>query len=136
MTRSRLAFVLGCAVVGCAAPALIEGRLQQPAETTVVKYESIAPGVQAAQLFRTDRLRDVTVDIKDFIVGPGKSAPEMPAGGFAVTELRSGEAETTIDGQAAKRRPGDFWVVNPGQKYAVRSLGEMVVLHVVIFAKP
>ena len=137
MTGSRLAFVLGCVVAGCAVPPLIASRVQQPPETpTDVRYEAIAPGVQAARLFRSDALRDVIVDIRDVLVGPGKSAPEMPTEGFALTELKSGEVETTIDGQVAKRRPGDFWMVRPGQKYGVKSLGGLVVLHVVIFSKP
>jgi len=108
----------------------------QPGPAPEVKYEEIAPGVQAAQLLKTDELRGLIVEVKDFIIGPGKSAPEVPVAGFIVTELKSGAAETTIDNQTTKRRPGEFWVVRPGQKYAVKSLGEVAVLHAILFTQP
>jgi hypothetical protein len=101
-----------------------------------VKFEQVAEGVQAAQLFRTDALRGLIVEVKDIIVGPGKAGPQIPTQGFAVTELKSGAIETTIDGQTARRKPGDFWIVNPGQRYGIKSVDAMAVLHVVIFTKP
>jgi len=123
--------------VSSAVLAWVASPLRQSQETTGgVKYEPVSPGVQAATLLRTDALRDVTVEVKDFIVGPGKSAPQMPTQGFAVTELKAGEVETTLDGQVAKRRPGEFWLVRPGQQYAVKSLGGMAVLHATIFIRP
>jgi len=111
---------------------------QPPAPTpaTEVKFEQVAEGVQASQLFRTEALRDVIVEVKDIIVGPGKAGPQMPTQGFAVTELKSGTIETTIDGQTTRRKPGDFWIVRPGQRYGIKSVEAMAVLHVVIFTKP
>jgi quercetin dioxygenase-like cupin family protein len=101
-----------------------------------VKFEQVSEGVQSSQLFTTDALRGLVVEVKDFIVGPGKAAPSIPTKGFAVTELKSGVVETAIDGQTAQRKPGDFWLVSPGQRYAIKSTGSMAVLHVVTFTKP
>jgi quercetin dioxygenase-like cupin family protein len=137
MSRFFLAFLLHLTLaVGGAAPALTQAKPDQPpAPTGTVKYESIAAGVHEAQLFGTDALPDVRVEVKDFIFGPGKSASDIAVNGFGVTELKSGEVETTIDGQMVRRRPGDFWVVQPGQKYAIKNLGGMVVLHAIIFTR-
>jgi quercetin dioxygenase-like cupin family protein len=125
----------GCARSATAKPTVPQ-QVQPPASGSSVKYEEIAQGVQSAELFTTDALRDVIVAVKDVIVGPGKFAPEMPSQGFAVTELKSGEFETTIDGQTSRRRPGEFWIVRPGQKYAIKNSGGMAVLHTVVFTKP
>ena len=135
MNRLRLAFLVG-AIAASTSPASLQESPRQTPGPPEVQYETVAPGVQAAQLLRTDALRGVIVEIKDIIVGPGKSAADLPVGGYVVTELTSGEAETTIDDRTAKRRPGEFWVVRPGQKYGVKSLGAMVVLHVTVFSLP
>lgn len=131
MRHIFLAAVLMCQCAGTTAQ---QTQPSNPADA--VKYEAIAEGVQAAALFRTDALRDVIVDVRDVIVGPGRSAPNLPSTAFVVTELKSGEIETAIDGQATRRRPGAFWLVSPGQKYGIRSLGGMAVLHTVTFTKP
>lgn len=137
MSRFALAFLLTLSVaVGSAAPALAQPRPDQPVEpASTVKYQSVAEGVHEAQIFGTDELRGVRVEVKDFIFGPGKSAPDIPVHGFGITELKAGEVETTIDGQTVRRRPGDFWVVRPGQKYSIKNLGGMVVLHAIIFTR-
>lgn len=137
MNRSSLTVVLSLVVtLGWAAPALAQAKPDQPPEAAgAVKYEPVAPGVHAAHIFATESFRDMRIEVKDFVLGPGKSAPEHPSRGFEVTELKSGEVETTINGQTVRRRPGDFWVVRPGQKYAIKNLGGMVVLHAIIFTR-
>ena len=137
MSRFSVAFLLNITVaVACAPPALAQATPGPSRQTTgSVTYRSVAEGVHEAQIFGTDTLRDVRVEVKDLILGPGKSAPDVPLAGFGVTELKSGEVEMTIDGQTTRRRPGDFWLVRPGQKYAIKSLGAMAVLHVVIFTR-
>lgn len=137
MSRSFLALVLNIApVLGCVGTALAQTKPDPLHERTdSVKYESVAPGIQSALVFRTDELRDVTMEVKDLILGPGKSTPDVPVHGFGVTELKSGEVETTIDGQTVRRRPGDFWLLQPGQKYGLNNLGGVVVLHVVILTR-
>lgn len=137
MRQSTLPFIVGVWVaIASAAPAFDQ---TTPAEsrqgTPVQTYESIATGVQQTQIFRTDALRDVIVEVKDVIFGPGKTAPTIPVQGFEVTELKSGEVETTIDGQTTKRRPGDFWIVHPGQKYSITSGPGPAVLHVMVFTR-
>ena len=121
--------------LGRVMPAQAQAPHESSRPTGHIKYEAVGPGVQAAELFRTDALRGVTIEVEDVIVGPGKAIPAVAAGGYAITELKAGEAETTIDGRTVRRRPGDFWVVLPGQTYAVRSLGGLVVLHAVLLTR-
>ena len=113
-------------------PGLAQTRPEQPREAADnVKYKTLSEGVHEADLFGTDALQDVRLEVSDITLGPGRSAPDLAVPGFAITQLRSGEVETTIDGQTARRRPGDFWVVRPGQKYALKNLGGLVVLQVI-----
>jgi len=137
MHQSTLPFVVAvCVAIASAGPALDQATPTESRQVTPGgKYEPIATGVQQTQIFRTDALRDVIVEVKDVIFGPGKSAPTIPVQGFEVTELKSGEVETTIDGQATKRRPGDFWLVRPGQKYSITSGPGPAVLHVTVFTR-
>jgi quercetin dioxygenase-like cupin family protein len=129
---SVMALSLGV-TLGGAAPILAQTRPEGAAGT--VRYEIVAEGVHEAKLVATDALPDVRVEVSDEILGPGKSVPSKPFDGFRITELKAGEVETTIDGQTLKRRPGEFWVVRPGQSYAVRNLGGLVVLHVITLVR-
>jgi hypothetical protein len=99
-----------------------------------VTYETVAPGLLGARKLGADLL-PATLEVQDLIVGPGKSAPALPVRGPTVVELRSGLVETTIDGQVALRRPGEYWVVLPGQTYGLRSLGAMAALRVLVFGR-
>lgn len=119
--------------LGGAAPLLAQSRPEGAAGA--VRYETLAEGVHEAKLVATDALPDVRVEVNDVILGPGKSAPPKAFDGFRITELKTGEVETTIDGQPVRRRPGEFWVVRPGQTYAVRNLGGLVVLHVITLVR-
>jgi quercetin dioxygenase-like cupin family protein len=103
-----------------------------PTDRTVT-YESVATGLLRSRTFATEILPGVGVEIQDLILGPGKSAGDIPSPGVEVLELKSGEVETTIGGQTIRRRPGNYWVVRPGERYSLKSLGGMAVLHAVIF---
>jgi hypothetical protein len=115
-------------LIGCTAAVLAQakpGPVQQPGR---VVYESLAPGVLGARAFTSDALNDVTIEVSEVMLGPGKSAPNVPVRGVAMMELKSGEVETTIDSLTVRRRPGDFWVVRSGQHYAIKNLGGQVVI--------
>ena len=96
-------------------------------------YATVAPGLLGARKFVTDVIPAATLEVQDLILGSGKSA-RAAVPGPTVVELRSGLAETTIDGQVLLRRPGDYWAVLPGQTYALRSLEGLVVLRAYVFS--
>jgi hypothetical protein len=100
-----------------------------------ITYESIAPGVVGARVFTSDALRDVTIEVKDLILGPGKSAANVPMHGVGLMELKSGEVETSIDGKTIRRRPGDYWVVRADQPYSIKNLGGQVVIQAFILTR-
>jgi hypothetical protein len=131
MVRSIATFAVG---LGVAVAALAQAPAP-PEPPREVKYEAIGAGVHAAELFATDRHPDVVVQVRDLLLGPGKAAPDLAVRGVEITEVKSGEVETTIDSVAVRRRPGDFWLVHPGQRYAIRSLAGMAVLHTVVFLR-
>ncbi len=116
------------ALIGCAPAVLAQAKPGQAQEPGRVVYESLAPGIVGAHVFTSDALKDVTVEVSDVILGPGKSAPDFLVRGIAIMELKSGEVETSIDGQTVRRRPGAYWVVRAGQRYAIKHLGGQVVI--------
>jgi hypothetical protein len=115
-------------LIGCAPAVRAQARPGRAQVPERVVYESLAPGIVGAHVFRSDALKDVTVEVSDVILGPGKSAPDFLVRGVAIMELKSGEVETTIDGQTVRRRPGAYWVVRSGQRYAIKNLGGQVVI--------
>ena len=136
LTKFSLVFLLSTGLVAASVTAVVAQPTQaQPGSTSEVTYQAVAEGVQEARIFGTDVLRDVRIEVKDFIFGPGKSAPKLSTDGFVITELKSGELETVIDGQSTRRRPGEFWLVQPGQSYAIRNMGGMAVLHAIVMTR-
>jgi hypothetical protein len=99
------------------------------------KYEAVVPGLLGARKLVTDALDPATLQAVDLLLGPGQSATAVPVPGPTIVELRSGLVETTIDGQIIVRRPGDYWVVLPGQAYGLRSLGSLATLRALVFGR-
>jgi hypothetical protein len=106
---------------------------QQPPSASR-EYTQVAEGVLAssAPLFVTDSIPRYHLEIRDFIIGPNKSAPRVPIEGFAVFELRAGMIETTIGGKAVRRETGNIWLVPARTALAVRNLGEVAILRATV----
>jgi hypothetical protein len=138
MTRpgARTRVLAWIVLVVASAPSWSVEAQQRPVEPRApVAYVTVAPGLLGARKFATDAVPGATLEVQDLILGSGKSAPAVTVPGATIVELRSGLAETTIDGHVLLRRPGDYWVVLPGQAYAVRSLEGLVVLRAHVFSR-
>ena len=59
------------------------------------------------------------VEVKNWTVSRSARAFEMPEQGFCVVQLISGRITTEIAGKSTDRNPGDFWVVEKGQRMAI-----------------
>jgi len=132
-----LLFLLSMAVALHPSPARAQAKVEAPAATgqADVRYEAVSEGTHLARVFATAAQRDVRIEVQDLILGAGKGQTNVPLSGFHVTELESGEIETSIDGHVERRKPGNFWIVHPGQTYQVRNLAGMAVLHTVVITK-
>ena len=100
--------LMGALLALLALPLRSQQREQQYAHTL------LAPGI-AASAPVTFPLRAVSARIvlRNFVVGQG-TAKDVANPNFAVMELQSGHAFTTIAGDRRERVPGDFWVVDKG----------------------
>jgi hypothetical protein len=67
--------------------------------------------------------------------GRNDTAQEIPLHGFYVAHLLSGDISTTIDGQTAKRLPGDYWTVKAGATMQVKVFGEYAMLETIVVTK-
>jgi hypothetical protein len=83
------------------------------AAVSFTRFSGVA-GVPAA-----GTVNRVGVEVKDWALGGNPQGFQVPAQGFYIAQLRSGEAITTIGGQSERRVVGDFWTVEPGQIMAV-----------------
>lgn len=104
---------------------------QSEPSQNAVSYEAVTPGLLAAKSFVGRLQPGVMAQVQDFIVGPGKSVSGIPTTGVEILELKSGTIETTLDARVTERRPGNYWIVYPHQKYSLRNGGGIAVLHVV-----
>jgi len=107
---------------------------QQDTAVQVSPYRQLAKGVAATTQFSTDSLRGYHTEVMDLILGPQGDAPEVPLGGFALMELRAGRIQLTIDGKQTRRNSGDYWSVSKGARLAIHNLGELAVIHTLVFA--
>jgi hypothetical protein len=107
---------------------------QAPAGGPAAQYAQLAQGIlmSGTPIFATDSIPHYRVEVRDLIVGPKQSAPEVPLKGFALMELRSGIVETTIDGKAERREAGSYWLVPPRSRLAIRNIGEVAIVRVVL----
>lgn len=59
------------------------------------------------------------VEVKNWTVSRSARAFEIPDQGFYIVQLISGRITTEIAGKSTARNPGDFWVVEKGQRMAI-----------------
>ena len=59
------------------------------------------------------------VEIKEWNVTRSDRAAEISDQGFYIVHLLSGQVTTEIAGKSTARNPGDFWVVEKGQRMAI-----------------
>ena len=57
----------------------------------------------------------VQVEIKDLHFVRDERGVKLPAAGFYIAQLKSGQIDTEIAGDKQHRRAGDFWTVPAGQ---------------------
>ncbi len=60
---------------------------------------------------------------------------QIPLMGFYLARLVSGEIQAIIDGRAAKKTTGQYWVVPTGTIMQVQAVGELAVLETTVVAK-
>ena len=61
----------------------------------------------------------LNVEVKNWTVSRSARAFEMTDQGFYIVQLISGRITTEIAGKSTVRNPGDFWVVEKGQRMAI-----------------
>lgn len=131
LPRLRFGMAIWLLAIGLQGQAVAQ---RPPPGNQVRQYTQVAEGVltSSTPLFVTDSIPRYHVEVRDFIIGPNKSAPRVPIEGFAVFELRAGMIETTTGGKAVRRETGDIWLVPARTPLAVRNLGEVAILRATV----
>ena len=107
---------------------------QQPPPAPQRELKQLAPGILASAqpLFATDSLPGYRLEVRDLVLGPNQTADRVPLEGFVLMELRSGIAEVSINGRAARREAGSQWLVPRGARVAIKNLAEATVIRATV----
>ena len=108
------------------------GTLKPSGPSDAERFTLLAPGVASATRFATDSLPGYHVEVRDLLLGPIETAPDVPLDGFALMELSTGEIEISIDERKERREAGDLWFVRRGARIAIRNLGEIATIHTTV----
>ena len=119
LITTTLAFV-ACATTAAAA-----------AQGSFIKYPE--PRVRFAgnvQVGAADARRTVQVDLQTWILAPGLNAERLalPRDATVIMELHAGKLETLTGDKRIERKPGTFWLVQPGESIAFSTEDDSVTL--------
>src|SRR5262245_12617597 len=105
--------VLACTALSTAALVVLSGQQPPPGQARpqgppTETYRQLGEGVMASSepVFATDSLPGYRTQVLNLVMGPNKSAPQVPLEGFALMELRSGTLEVTINGKSVRQETG------------------------------
>ena len=130
-----LAGALACTAAGLAQ----QSQLPSPPMSTD-PYRALAPRVKATLRFATDlplTQGGPTFHVKVYTwhIAPQQDLPDFPLEGAATIEVRAGEVQTTMDGQAVERREGDHWAVPEGARLRLKTGNDSVSLQGVVVVR-
>jgi hypothetical protein len=127
MTTHRAACIVAACML-CSTSAAAQVTPLQPRDTA---YVIVTPGLLGTPILPL-RFTSAPLDVgvRNLVMGAGE-ARDVPITGRTVMELRGGQLTTTIDGQRQERRPGDFWVVEPGSAVSFATRGDVAVIRVI-----
>jgi len=126
-----IALVAGAMIhVPCATPA--------PAQTGAPgEFEQMAPGLLGRTVFKTEA-GSTTVEIKDIIVGPGKTSEVITLQGGAILDVQGGEATLLVDGKEQRVRPGNTVSLAQNQNIAIDNsrASRPLVARLILLSRP
>ena len=101
------------------------------AQTTLTKYPE--PRVRFNGELRVgppQAARTVRVDMRTWILAPGLKAERLPlpAEANVVIELHAGKLETLIGDKRESRKPGEIWILQPGEQIVISTGDDSVTL--------
>ena len=125
MLDSRGKFLTGLVLTSLCSLCMSPVTAQQKPQSKVESGGREAPEVamRFSEVVRAKNAKGTVVplkvEVRNWTVSLSARAFEMPDQGFYIVHLVSGRVTTEIAGKTAARNPGDFWVVEKGQRMAI-----------------
>lgn len=84
----------------------------------------------AVQVGAADARTAVQVDMRTWILAPGLKAERLalPGDAIVIIELHAGKLETRTGDKREQRKPGNIWLVQPGESIAFTTEDDSVTL--------
>ena len=120
-----MTLLLACSLCGCATtapkdPGPPSAPPAQPSSYAPANpYHELAPNLWARTMFRGDDGSGMTVEVRHFMVGPGKRTEDVTMDGASVFQVRHGAGTVTIDGNARQVAGGTTFSVPQGSRLAI-----------------
>jgi len=84
-------------------------------------YTQVAKGLLTRTVYQAASGTGYRVEVRDLLVGPGQSSPEVSLPGAAVFEVRSGNAIVTSAGKPLEVRAGSAFALSEGASFAIEN---------------
>ena len=122
MLDSKRKFLTGLVLI-CGLNTLQAAAQQKPQSKQSGGGETPEVAMRFSEMVRSKNAKgavvSLKVEVKSWTVSRSARAFEMPDQGFYIVHLVSGRITTEVAGKATPRNPGDFWVVEKGQRMAI-----------------
>jgi hypothetical protein len=124
MLDSKRKFLTGLVLISlCGLSPLHAGAQQKPQSNESGGGETPAVATRFSEVVRAKNAKGTVVplkvEVRNWTVSRSARSFEMADQGFYIVHLVSGRITTEIAGKSAVRNPGDFWVVEKGQRMTI-----------------
>jgi|ERR1051325_757316 hypothetical protein len=142
MRRGSLVFVLVVSLAGCRSSSDRSPELPAPSAdprnfsdfVPDRPLEPVAPGVAARTLFSAgDTRQGFTVDVRDFLIAPGKTVT-IPFSGGGLFEVREGSGTATAGAERLSLKQGSTFTVPEGTALVVTAGPDPLSIRAWIFS--
>ncbi len=86
-------------------------------------YGKLASGIATRTLFVASSATGYRVEVRDLLVGPGKSTEAVSLPGAAIFEVRSGSGVMTVGGKQRELRLGSTFALSEGESFSIENKG-------------
>lgn len=90
-------------------------------------YVPLAPGVLTRTVYQTTNGQAHRIEVRDLLVGPGRSSSSVTLPGAAVFEVRSGSGLVTTAGKRQEVATGATFLLSEGEAFTIENKTDLPI---------